>query len=184
MAMGGLMGAGLTVTSGPVISRPGPGRSAAASRRARGTPPAGHRRPRPGLLHVAEGLLARQRQEVAVAQQVAHAQARQAGLAGAEEVAGAAQLQVLLRDHEAVVAARQDVEARARLVREAAVGHQQAGGGARAAAHAAAELVELGQAEALGVLDHHDGGVGHVHAHLDHGGGHQHLHLARGRRRP
>ncbi|MCY1236293.1 hypothetical protein D9M72_489410 [compost metagenome] len=36
--------------------------------------------------------------------------------------------------------------------------------------------MQLRQAEALGVLDHHQRGIGHVHAHFDHGGGHQHLH--------
>ena len=43
---------------------------------------------------------------------------------------------------------------------------------------AAAQLVQLRQAETLGVLDHHQAGVGHVHAHFDDRGGHQHLHLA------
>jgi hypothetical protein len=47
-------------------------------------------------------------------------------------------------------------------------------------AHPAPKLVELGETEALGVLDHHHGGVRHVHPHLDHGGGHQHLDLAPG----
>ena len=40
---------------------------------------------------------------------------------------------------------------------------------ARAAADAAAQLMQLGEAEALGVLDHHDVGVGHVDPDLDHG---------------
>src|ERR687897_3758349 len=42
-------------------------------------------------------------------------------------------------------------------------------------AHAAPELVELGDAEAVGIEDHHDGGVGDVDAHLDHRRGHQHV---------
>ncbi len=33
--------------------------------------------------------------------------------------------------------------------------------------------MQLGQAEALGLLDHHDGGVGHIDPDLDHGRGHQ-----------
>ena len=45
-------------------------------------------------------------------------------------------------------------------------------------AHTAPQLMELGKAEAVGVLDGHHGGVGHIHPHLDHGGGHQHLDLA------
>jgi hypothetical protein len=56
---------------------------------------------------------------------------------------------------------------------------QHAHAGHRAAADPAAQLVQLRQAEALGVLDHHQAGVGHVHADLDHRGGHQHLHRAR-----
>ena len=38
--------------------------------------------------------------------------------------------------------------------------------------------MELGQAEALGVLNHHDGGRRHIDADLDHGGGDQELALA------
>ena len=38
--------------------------------------------------------------------------------------------------------------------------------------------MQLRQAEALGVLDHHQAGVGHVHPHLDHRGGHQQVDLA------
>ena len=40
-----------------------------------------------------------------------------------------------------------------------------------AASDASAELVELGEAEPIGGLDHHDGRVGHVYAHLNDGGG-------------
>jgi hypothetical protein len=36
------------------------------------------------------------------------------------------------------------------------------------------------EAEALGVLDHHQAGVGHIDADLDHRGGHQHIDLASG----
>jgi len=39
----------------------------------------------------------------------------------------------------------------------------------------ATQLVELGQSEAFGVLDHHQRGVGHIHADLDHRGGDQQL---------
>ena len=40
-----------------------------------------------------------------------------------------------------------------------------------AAPDPAAQLMQLRQAETLGVLDHHDGGVGDVDADLDDGGG-------------
>jgi hypothetical protein len=54
--------------------------------------------------------------------------------------------------------------------------HQHAGGRRRAAPHPPAQLVQLRQAEALGMLDHHQRGIGHVHPDLDHRGGHQHAH--------
>ena len=53
----------------------------------------------------------------------------------------------------------------------------------RAAADPAAQLVQLRQAEALGVLDHHQRGVRHVDADLDHRGGDQHRDLAAGEER-
>ena len=39
----------------------------------------------------------------------------------------------------------------------------------------AAQLVQLGEAHAFGILDHHEGRIGHIHADLDHRGGHQQL---------
>ena len=54
---------------------------------------------------------------------------------------------------------------------------QQAGRALRAAADAAAQLVQLREAEALGMLDDHDGGVGHVDADFDHRGGDEDLGL-------
>ena len=45
--------------------------------------------------------------------------------------------------------------------------------------HAPAQLVQGGEAKAVGVPDHHHGCVGHVHAHLDHRGRDEHLRHAR-----
>ena len=45
----------------------------------------------------------------------------------------------------------------------------------RAPPHAAAELVQLGEPEAVGLLHDHDRRVRHVDADLDHGGGHEHV---------
>src|SRR6266852_2948554 len=45
----------------------------------------------------------------------------------------------------------------------------------RTAADASAKLMELGEAEALGVLDDHDGGVGDIDADFDDGGGDEDL---------
>ena len=49
---------------------------------------------------------------------------------------------------------------------------------AGAAADAAAQLVQLREPEALGVLDHHDGRLRHVDADFDHRGGDQQPRLA------
>ena len=43
--------------------------------------------------------------------------------------------------------------------------------------------MQLGEAEALGMLDHHDGGFRHVDADLDHGGGDQQSRFAGGEAR-
>ena len=51
-----------------------------------------------------------------------------------------------------------------------AAGHEQAGARARAAPDPPAQLVELREAEALGVLDDHQRRAGHVDADLDHRG--------------
>src|SRR6185295_16124831 len=60
---------------------------------------------------------------------------------------------------------------------------QEAGALARAAPNAAAQLVKLGEAEALRALDNHQRGVVKVDADLDHGGRNQHGKLARGEAR-
>ena len=46
-----------------------------------------------------------------------------------------------------------------------------------AASDASAELVELGEAEPVGGLHHHDGGVGNVDAYLDNGRGNEDVEL-------
>ena len=53
----------------------------------------------------------------------------------------------------------------------------------RPAPDAPAQLMQLGQSELFGVFYHHQGRVGHVHAHLDHGGRQQDLGLAGPKRR-
>ena len=62
------------------------------------------------------------------------------------------------------------------------VGQQQAVAGQVAPADAAAQLVDLGQAVAFGVLDDHDRGARHVDADLDDGGGDEDLEMAGGER--
>ena len=47
-----------------------------------------------------------------------------------------------------------------------------------AAADPPPQLVELAQSEPVRVLDHHDGGIGHVDPDLDHGRGNEHVDVA------
>ena len=114
----------------------------------------------------------------AVAEEVGDAELGQAGLAGAEELAGAALLEVEFGEFEAVLRGDHGVEAGFGLLGDAVAGHEDAVALGGAAADASAELVELGEAEALGVVDDHDGGVGDVDADLDDGGGDEHVDVA------
>ena len=61
------------------------------------------------------------------------------------------------------------------------IGEQHAVAFGLAPAHTAPELVELRQAEPLGVFHHHAGGIGHIHAYLDHRGGHQNITVSGGK---
>ena len=111
------------------------------------------------------------------------AEARHAGLAGAEHVAFAAQAQILLGDAEAVLGLAQDLDARLGGLAERRAVEQQAGRALAPAADAAAQLMDLREAEALGVLDHHHGRFRHIDADLDHRGGDEQPRLARGEAR-
>ena len=62
--------------------------------------------------------------------------------------------------------------------RDARAGDENAVAFGRAAAHAATQLVQLREAEALGVLHDHHGGVGHVDANFNDRGGDQHIDFA------
>ena len=103
---------------------------------------------------------------------------RHAGLARAEHLAGTAHLQVAPRDLETVAGLAQGRQTRPRHFRQRRLVQQHAMALLRAAANAPAQLVQLRQAQPLGILDDHERGVGHVHADLDDGGRHQQLCLA------
>ena len=96
---------------------------------------------------------------------------------------GPAQLEVLLGDHEAVVALLHHRRAAPAPPRDGACRATSSTQvrRARAAPDPAAQLVQLRQAEALGVLDHHHRRVGHVDADLDHRGRHEHVRSRRPR---
>ena len=104
----------------------------------------------------------------------------EAALFQAQRVTAAAQAEILFRDLEPVLGAAQGLKPQPRglaqntflAVVPAAV-QQDAGAGLGTASDPPPELVKLGQAEAVGVFDDHDGGVGHIDPDLDHGGGDQ-----------
>ena len=137
---------------------------------------------RSGQLRIAReqeiGLLLGALQHVHVRAEIGHVHLRQAVLAGAEEVARAAQPQILLGDLEAVVGLRHDGKARAVFL-PVVVGDEDAPALVLPAPDAAAELMELAETEALRVLHDHQRRVRHVHAHLDDRGGHEDVDLAR-----
>lgn len=93
-------------------------------------------------------------QQLDVHLQVRRVELGQAVLAGAEEAAGAALLQVDLGNLEAVGDDAEGLEPRSR-VGVFAVGHQQAAGLQRSPAHPSPELMELVEAGADGVFNDH-----------------------------
>ena len=116
--------------------------------------------------------------------EVGEAQQRQARLPRAEEFARAADAQVGTRDLEAVGLLEDHLEPRLGGVRQRLLEQQDARALRGAAPDAPAQLMQLRQPEALGVLDHHDRRVGHVHADLDDGRRDQHVDVAARRTRP
>ena len=109
------------------------------------------------------------------------AEARHAALSGAEQVAFAAQPQILLGDAKTVLAVAQNGEARLGGFPQRRLVQKQAGRMPRPAADAAAQLMQLRQPETFRVLDDHDGCFRHVDADFDHRGGDQELCLTGGK---
>ena len=121
----------------------------------------------PALGEHVVGFAAGDLEDLLVADNVRHAEGGDAGLARAHDLARAADLQVVLGDLEAVVRLLHDPQPLARLLRLLVLREEDAVALGRAAPDAPAQLVELREAEALGVLDEHDRGVRHVDADLD-----------------
>ena len=93
------------------------------------------------------------------------------------QVAGTAKLQVRLGNHKAVIALGHDLHPFAGVGRQLVGCDQHAVGLVRTTPYSASQLVQLRETEALGALDHHHAGVGHVHPHLNDGGGDHDLSL-------
>ena len=109
----------------------------------------------------------RDRDQPLVPGEIGEPQLRQSALLRAEHLAAAAQPQILLGDAEPVLGLAQDRQPPPRDVAERRLVQQQTGRGLVAAPDAAAQLVQLREAEALGVLDDHHRGRRHVDPDLD-----------------
>ncbi len=114
---------------------------------------------------------ARDLKQIGVLLQPGDAERLHARLPRSEKVAFTTQAQVLFRDAEAIVALAHDGEAGLGRFAERRLVEEDAGRGLLAAADPPAQLVKLRQAEAFGMLDDDDRGIGNVDADLDHGGG-------------
>ena len=124
----------------------------------------------------AGGFVAGAYQDVAVGE-AGHFEGGEAALTGAEEVTGAAELEVDFGEFEAVVVLFDGFEALAGVV-GGVFGQEEAVALVGAAPDASAELVKLGEAESVGGFDHHYGGVGDVYANFDDGGGNEDIEFA------
>ena len=92
--------------------------------------------------------------------EIAEPKHRHAGLLFAQKFAGSAQLQISAGNFKAVGRFADDLEALPADVGKTHVKEKHAGASASAASDAAPELMKLSEAEAFGMLDHHQGGVG------------------------
>ena len=106
-----------------------------------------------------------------------------AGLAEAQHVSLASLREVEVGEFETVLGGGDGLEPLARLGPLGQVGGEQAQARRAAAADAAPQLVQLADAEPVGVHHDHDGGVGYVDTDLDDGGAHQHVDLTGAERR-
>src|SRR5215472_3997766 len=100
-----------------------------------------------------QGLFAREFEQFLVAQRVCHMKSQLSGLPRSKKLSRAAQLEVRFGDFKAIRGAHDGVEPRARFLGHAQRRHQDAVGLVRTSADAPAELVELREPEALGMLD-------------------------------
>src|SRR6478672_11033302 len=119
-------------------------------------------------------------EQSSVGAQPGEAELGQAGLARAEQLALAAQLEILLRELEAIRRLDERLQPLAGVVGQLLFGprDEQAVRLLGSAADAAPQLVELREAEPVGLLNDHDRRVRHVDADLDHRRRDEHVELA------
>ena len=100
-------------------------------------------------------------------------------MADSEEIAGSAKGEILLGNGIAVGGRKEHGKPLPCLGGVISL-HENTIGLLRPSADTSAQLMELRQAEALRILDHHHRGVGDIDADLNHGGAHANVRLARG----
>ena len=118
---------------------------------------------------------ARQFDQLGIQLKIGVAQERHAGLTAPDEFTRPAQVQILAGNLETIGVLVDDFQACPRCRRQGRLIEQDAGRIVGAASDAAAQLMQLRETETLGMLDHHQTGVGHIDANLDHRRGHQDL---------
>src|SRR5947199_422100 len=96
------------------------------------------------------------RQQVRIAHQIRDPQLRESGLTRAEQLPGSAQLEVAARDLKAARALPDHPEALARQCRQRPAVQQHAGARLRAAPDAPAQLMQLPQSHAIGLVEYHE----------------------------
>src|SRR6185369_14325697 len=107
-------------------------------------------------------------QQVGMCLEARDAKAWGSRLARAEQFAFAAQFQVFLSDAKSVFRFTHDRQARMTSFAQWPLVEQDAGRSLVTAPYASAKLVKLRQAEALGMLDHHDRRIGNIDADFHH----------------
>ena len=119
------------------------------------------------VLYDGGGYVAGQLQYLPVAGQIGNAQVEgNATLLRTLHVTGPPQAHIGFGDAEAVVGLYHNFEPLAGLLREVVTRHEYAIRLVGAAPYAPPELMELGKAETLGILDNHHRGIGNVHAYF------------------
>ena len=133
------------------------------------------------FLDEGEGVHPRVADQVGVAQQRQHPQVRAApGLGGAQDVSLSALFEVELGEPETVHGGRHRIQPLAGGGTVGRLRDEQAEPRGGTAADPSTQLVQLRDAEPVGVHDHHHGRVRDVDAHLDHGRRDQDVQLAGG----
>src|SRR6202022_3184048 len=117
-------------------------------------------------------------EQLTIADEIRGLEAGHSSLTCAEEFSRAAKLEVEFGDLESVVGANQGIQPALSVFRNLSPGHEDAIGLGGAPADASAQLVKLGETEALCVLDHHNRGIGHIDSDFDHRRRHQNVQLS------